>query len=262
MTTVVAFTFVITVLVFVHELGHFAAAKWFGVPVDVFSIGFGPRLWSVRRRGTEYRISAIPFGGYVKMSGADTRDEATVDGFDSKPRWQRFLILLAGPVMNIAFALALAVAGLWLGIEVPTQDGQTVIYRAAPIDAILLGGSAIARNAAEILSTIGGLLTGAISSSHLIGPIGLAEIAGQSSALGWRALLAAVAFISLNLGLCNLLPIPVLDGGHMTMLLVEGVTRREISRGARKAVLSLGALAVLTLLATTLYNDLGRLGWF
>lgn len=262
MTTVVAFALVITVLVFVHELGHFLAARWFGVPVEVFSIGFGPKLWSVRRRGVEYRISAIPFGGYVKMAGTASRGEATAGAFDSKPRWQRFLILLAGPVMNIAFALVLAIAGLWLGIEVPTQDGQTVIYRASPVDAILLGGTAVARNAAVILSTIGGLITGAISSSHLIGPIGLAEIAGESSALGWRALLAAMAFISLNLGLCNLLPIPILDGGHMLMLAVEGVTRREISFSTRKAIVSVGALAVLTLLATTLYNDLGRLGWF
>ena len=261
MTTILAFAFIMTILVFVHELGHFLAARYFGVGVEVFSVGFGPRLWSVRRSGIEYRISAIPFGGYVKMSGTASRCEATAHDFDSKTRWQRFLILLAGPVMNIAFAFALAIAGLWVGIEMPTAGGQTVIYRAAPVEAILLGGRAIAHSSAEILSTLGGLLTGAISSSHMIGPVGLAQIAGESSALGWRAMLAAMAFISLNLGICNLLPIPVLDGGHMVMLLVESVTRRDVPFGFRKALVGAGAVAMLFLLATTFYNDLGRLGW-
>ncbi len=260
MTTALAFAFVITVLVIVHELGHFLAARWYGVPVEVFSVGFGPRLWSVRRRGVEYRIGAIPLGGYVKMSGSGPHGEKTPDGFDSKTRWQRFVILLAGPAMNIAFALGLAIVGLWVGIEVRSVSGQTVIYRPEPIEAILLGGQAIAASSGKILLTLGGLLTGDVSPSHLIGPVGLAQIAGESSALGWRALLAAMAFISLNLGLCNLLPIPILDGGHMLMLMIEGLTRRTISLPVRKAMLRVGALAMLLLLATTFYNDLGRIG--
>ena len=262
MTTVLAFVFVITVLVIVHELGHFLAARWYGVPVEVFSVGFGPRVWSLSRRGVEYRVSAIPFGGYVKMAGAGSRGETTPDGFDSKTRWQRFVILLAGPAMNIAFALGLAIVGLWVGIELQSASGQTVIYRPDPVEAILLGGQAIAASGAKILWTLGGLLSGEVSPSHLIGPIGLAQIAGESSALGWRSLLAAMAFISLNLGLCNLLPIPILDGGHMLMLMVEGLTRRTISLPVRKAVLRAGALAMLFLLITTFYNDLGRLGLF
>jgi membrane-associated protease RseP (regulator of RpoE activity) len=261
MATVIVFAFVISILVVVHELGHHLMAKWFGVPVDVFSVGFGPKLFAIRRGGTEYRVSAIPFGGYVKMAGTSPRGESVPNGFDSKTRWQRFLILLAGPVMNIGFALALAIVGLWVGIEVPAQSGSgTVIYRAEPIDAILLGGRAIAGSSAEILSTIGGLLTGDISLSHLIGPVGLAQIAGESSQLGWRAMLAAMAFISLNLGLCNLLPIPILDGGHMLMLLVEGIARRNVPFRARKALLGAGAAAMLLLLMTTFYYDLGRLG--
>lgn len=259
-TTLLAFAFVITLLVFVHELGHFLAARWYGVPVEVFSIGFGPRVWRIRRSGVMYQICAIPFGGYVKMAGTAPRGETTSNGFDSKTRWQRFVILLAGPVMNIAFALALAIFGLWAGIEVPSESGQTLIYRAGPIDAILLGGQAIASTSGQILLTIAGLVTGEISLSHLIGPVGLAQIAGESSQLGWRALLASTAFISLNLGLCNLLPIPILDGGHMLMLLVEGVTRRTLSLGVRKAMLGAGAAVMLLLLITTLYNDLGRIG--
>jgi membrane-associated protease RseP (regulator of RpoE activity) len=262
--TIVVFAAVITVLVLVHELGHFLAARWFGVPVEVFSIGFGPRLFSIRRSGVEYRFGAIPFGGYVKMAGTSrSGGDATAAGFDTKAPWQRFLILLAGPVMNIAFALGLAIVGLWVGIEVPAQGPhgmQTVIYRPEPFDAILLGGQAIAASSAEILRTLGGLITGTISPSHLIGPVGLAQIAGESSQLGWRALLAAMAFISLNLGLCNLLPIPILDGGHMLMLLVEGVIRRDVPFRLRKVLVGAGALAMLLLLMTTFYNDLGRLG--
>jgi regulator of sigma E protease len=165
--------------------------------------------------------------------------------------------------MNIAFALALAVVGLWVGIEVPTQGPngpQTVIYRAEPIEGILLGGRAIAINSAQIIVTIGGLLSGEISADHLIGPVGLAQITGESSALGWRAMIAAMAFISLNLGLCNLLPIPILDGGHMMMLAIEGATRRTLSVRVRRAMLGAGAVAMLLLLVTTLYNDFGRLG--
>ena len=163
MTTVLVFAVVISILVVVHELGHHLMAKWFGVPVDVFSVGFGPKLFAIRFGGTEYRVSAIPFGGYVKMAGTSPGGDSAPNGFDSKTRWQRFLILLAGPVMNIAFALGLAIVGLWVGIEVQAQNGTgTVIYRPEPIDAILLGGRAIAGSSAEILTTISGLLTGEI----------------------------------------------------------------------------------------------------
>jgi regulator of sigma E protease len=264
-TTILAFAVVITVLVFVHELGHFLAARWFGVPVEVFSVGFGPRLWSLRRSGIEYRIGMIPFGGYVKMAGSSpTRGETTPGGFDSRTPWQRFVILLAGPAMNVVFALFLAIVALSAGIEIPVEDGSgtTAIYRPEPIDVFPLAVRVIAGNSAEILSTLGGLLTGEISLSHLIGPVGLAQMAGESSQLGWRTLLAAMAFISLNLGICNLLPIPILDGGHMLMLLVEGITRRDVPFRLRKALVGAGAVAMLLLLATTFYNDLGRLGWF
>ena len=263
MTTLLVFAAVISILVVVHELGHHLMAKWFGVLVEVFSVGFGPRLLAFRRGETEYRLSAIPFGGYVKMAGASpVRGEAIPNGFDSKPRWQRFTILLAGPVMNVVFALALAIVGLWVGIEIPTPNGPeaTAIYRPEPLSAIPLGVKAITASTKEILSTVGGLLTGTLSPSHLIGPVGLAQIAGESAQLGWRAMLAAMAFISLNLGICNLLPIPILDGGHMLMLLFEGTTRRNGPFRVRKAMLAAGAFAMLLLVVTTLFNDISRLG--
>jgi regulator of sigma E protease len=235
MTTVLVFALVISILVVVHELGHHLMAKWFRVPVEVFSVGFGPKVFAVRYGETEYRLSAIPFGGYVKMAGTGRGDSAP-QGFDSKAPWQRFLILLAGPAMNIAFALALAVIGLWAGIEIPMQGGgATTLYRPDPLSAFPLAVRVIADGSAQILTTLGGLVTGQISPSHLIGPVGLAQISGESAQLGWRAMIAAMAFISLNLGICNLLPIPILDGGQMLMLLVEGITRRNVPYQVRKA---------------------------
>lgn len=264
MTTVLAFALVVSILVVVHELGHHLMAKWFGVPVEVFSLGFGPRLLAIRRGGTEYRLSAIPFGGYVKMTGMGSRrGETTPDGFDSKARWQRFLILGAGPAMNILFALVLAIIGLWAGVELPVEQNgvvTTAFYRPEPLAAIPIAVQVIASNAADIMRTLGGLVTGEVAVNHLIGPVGLAQIAGESSALGWRALLAAMAFVSLNLGICNLLPIPILDGGHMLMLVVEGVTRRSLSLRTKRTLMGAGAAAMLLLLVATFYNDLGRLG--
>src|SRR3954468_7403624 len=107
--SVVAFIFVLGILVFVHEFGHYAVAKLFKVRVEVFSIGFGKRLFGFRRGDTDYRLSAIPLGGYVKMSGENPMDERTGDPaeFLSHPRWHRFIIAVAGPLMNILLAVVL-----------------------------------------------------------------------------------------------------------------------------------------------------------
>src|SRR5436305_7080705 len=107
--SVVAFIFVLGILVFVHEFGHYAVAKLFKVRVEVFSVGFGKRLLGFVRGGTDYRISALPFGGYVKMAGENPMEARTGDPgeFMSHPRWQRILIAIAGPAMNILLAIAL-----------------------------------------------------------------------------------------------------------------------------------------------------------
>src|ERR1700675_4301791 len=106
---------VLGILVLLHEWGHFIVAKWCGVRVDVFSIGFGPRLWGVKRGDTDYRVSALPLGGYVRMAGDNPLEErkGDPDEFLSKPRWQRVLIALAGPTMNIILSILL-VAGIYM----------------------------------------------------------------------------------------------------------------------------------------------------
>ena len=120
MTTLASFLFVLGVLVFIHELGHFLLARWNGVRVLTFSLGFGPKLLKVQRGDTEYCISAIPLGGYVKMAGENPEDPHTGadDEFMAKSKWQRFQILIAGPMMNILLAIVLLAAVLMQGADV------------------------------------------------------------------------------------------------------------------------------------------------
>src|ERR1700739_4466516 len=108
-TTLLAVVVVLGVLILIHEFGHFITAKWFGARVEVFSLGFGKRLFGWRSGDTDYRVSALPLGGYVKMSGENPMDARSGDPaeFLSHPRWQRFVIAIAGPAMNILLAVAL-----------------------------------------------------------------------------------------------------------------------------------------------------------
>ena len=120
MTTLFAFLFVLGVLVFIHELGHFLLARWHGVRVITFSLGFGPKLLKVQRGDTEYCISAIPLGGYVKMAGEnpDDQPQGADDEFLSKTKWQRFQVLMAGPAMNMILAVVLLAVVLMQGDRV------------------------------------------------------------------------------------------------------------------------------------------------
>ena len=126
MTTLFAFLFVLGVLVFIHELGHFLLARWHGVRVITFSLGFGPKILKLQRGDTEYCISIIPLGGYVKMAGENPDDPQTGRGdeFLAKSKWQRFQILLAGPVMNLLLAVVLLAVVLMQGATVPAYLDQ------------------------------------------------------------------------------------------------------------------------------------------
>ena len=129
LTSVPAFLFALGAIVFVHELGHHVVAKAFGVRVVVFSLGFGKRLWGFERRGTDYRISWVPLGGYVRMGG-ELPEERTGDASDflSKPRWQRILVYLAGPAMNVVLSVALIAGVFMAGIQMQAmQDIPAVI---------------------------------------------------------------------------------------------------------------------------------------
>jgi regulator of sigma E protease len=136
MTTILAFAFVLGVLVFVHELGHFVAAKRVGIRVLKFQLGFNPTVLSVRRGDTEYGLGALPLGGYVKMAG-DNPDEAQSgrpDEFHSKSKWERFQVLIMGPAMNILLAFVLTALVLYQGVDMPAFQDQPVVIGAVPAD--------------------------------------------------------------------------------------------------------------------------------
>ena len=124
MTTLLAFLFVLGVLIFVHELGHFLAARRIGVRVLTFSLGFGPKILKIKRGDTEYCVSAIPLGGYVKMAGESPEDprSGAPDEFMSKTKWERFQVLIMGPMMNILLAVVVLAIVLAQGAEVPAYD--------------------------------------------------------------------------------------------------------------------------------------------
>ncbi len=143
MVTILAFAFVLGVLVFVHELGHFMAAKRVGIRVLKFQLGFNPTVLSFRRGDTEYGVGALPLGGYVKMAGDTPEDRGTdaegaptgrPDEFLSKTKWERFQVLIMGPVMNLLLALVLTAIVLYQGVEMPVFQDQPVLIGAVPAD--------------------------------------------------------------------------------------------------------------------------------
>jgi regulator of sigma E protease len=436
--TLLAFLFVLGVLVFIHELGHFLLARWNGVRVLTFSLGFGPKILKMQRGDTEYCISIIPLGGYVKMAGENPEDQPTGrdDEFLAKTKWQRFQILIAGPAMNILLAVVLLAVVLMQGADVyahldqpatvgavqpgspaeragirpgdtitqfgtaeittwehlemavaarperevdvvvlragreerlrvrpdltklttrnnatfevgtigvlpdvypsvlsfvpgkPAEssglkpgdlilavDGERMVFRAqvaqtiagkpgdkpielrirrdgveqtivitpyregdrtliglymsdatrsfkpTPIEAI---GMSIQRNvemAGLIINTLKDLVTGEASPKQLMGPVGIAQLSGESAQDGWIALFALMASISLNLGLLNLMPIPVLDGGHIFIMAIETISRRDFSLAMKEKMLLVGFVLLMTLMVTVIYNDLTRIAW-
>jgi len=429
LTTIAAFLLVLGVLIFVHELGHFLVARWYGVRVLTFSLGFGPKIIKFTRGDTEYCVSAVPLGGYVKMAGETVQDDrvGAPDEFLSKSKWVRFQVYLAGPVMNIALAIiastvvlaggadvpkyysappvigtvletgVAAKAGVLPGdlivsvndVPVPTWDAfemavvtkanreltlvvsrrgtpqtitltpasqtkyelgaigvgpvlrpqitgvrpnmpgeraglkrgdvllsvggekagtreqiTTIIKKNGPKPIVLVveregqvleltvtpqgavGSSLIGfdffggeyahidptfpqafqmslqqtwDNSKTIGNTLKGLVTRETPVNQLLGPLAIADLSGSAAKLGWRELLGLMSMISLNLALLNLMPVPVLDGGQIAILALEGIARRDLSIRVKERVAMAGAALILLLMVTVLYNDIARI---
>ena len=435
---VLSFVFVLGVLVFVHELGHFLAAKRVGIRVLKFQLGFNPTIFSYKYGDTEYSIGALPLGGYVKMAGE--QDEHDMAGghvtgdpgeFLSKTRWERFQVLVMGPVMNLALAFFLAAVVLYQGAEVESYNDQPVVVGVVKADSpaaradiragdrivtvaghtvdtweeffiaigtranrevpvgLLRGGLDVTRTvtplsddksrfeigdigvlpnvhphllsisdgepgaiaglkagdtilaangepitfgeefrqvirknantpmtlsvlragapvnisvtprlngktgylgvtpvddtkmikptvlgafklsaqknatmAGMIGQTVWGLLTRQLSPKQLMGPIAIAQVSGESAQLGWIALAGLMVSLSLNLGMLNLMPIPMLDGGHIFIMALEGLARRDFSIRVKEKILLAGFVVLMMLMVTVLYNDLARLSVF
>lgn len=227
---------IIGLLILLHEAGHLYFSKKAGIPVEIFSVGFGPKLWSVTRGGTEYRLSLIPLGGYVMPAMRDEND------YFALPVHKRIIAAIGGPLFNILGALLAAIP--------LTVIAQGLSFRSCFIEPVLLTAGAIAQMAAIIPQ----LFT---SPEHLSGIVG---IVSQSNALVGASLVKTLGFIlmlNLNLAILNLLPIPALDGGKILLCLLE-----KIHPKLRKAHIPLsiaGWLLLIGVLFLTTVQDIGKL---
>ncbi|MBN9434278.1 MAG: RIP metalloprotease RseP [Bosea sp.] len=360
----IPFLFVLTTVVFVHELGHFLVARWCGVRVKAFSIGFGPELFGFDdRHGTRWKLSAIPLGGYVRFFGdedaASTPDRAALDALTEEERsttffgksvWQRAAIVAAGPIANFILAIAIfaaiftlygrevttarvdqVVAGSvaekagfrpgdlirtidgsrietfndlqrivstsadrpltivverdgapvtleatperrevtdrfgnihrigQLGLSRDTSGGNVTVERYSLPEAIVMGAEETWMVVDRTFAYIGGLFAGRESTDELGGPIRVAQVSGQVATLGFVALVNLAAILSVSIGLLNLFPVPMLDGGHLLFYLVEAVRGRPLSPKVQDFGFRIGLAAIVMLMLFTTFNDIWRL---
>ncbi|MBF0480894.1 MAG: RIP metalloprotease RseP [Desulfovibrionaceae bacterium] len=338
-------------LIFIHELGHYLLARLLRIGVRTFSLGFGPKLLGFRRGMTEYRLSAVPLGGYVQLVGQDPGDEIpegfrSEHRFDLRPAWQRALVVAAGPSFNFLIAW-LIIFGLFLfqgryelspvvgqvqaggpaeaagflpgdRIEsiggVPTrtwqdlrdaiaasggsplamsirregapvrlevtprvmtrknifgEDVSTSMIAVAPSGEIVVipfsafeAMGASADKTAEVVRVTGQgiwkLIVGVVPLDTIGGPIMIAQLISQQVDKGAADVLSLAAFLSVNLGLLNLLPIPVLDGGHILFYILEGVRRRPVNMRWQQITTRFGLALLLSIMALAVYNDMHR----
>jgi len=354
------FLVMITVVVFVHEFGHFIVARWCGVQVDVFSIGFGKEIfgWNDRYK-TRWKVCWLPFGGYVKMFGdADPanapdfkklealKEHEKSKSFYFKKLWQKSLIVFAGPAANYVLAILIMTlvfawhgkqeasneitliakdspaerAGLQIGDLIVEIDGNTVTTfddvrrtialnvgepmkikvdrkgnvmeiiatpeiqetkdifgNAVKMPKLGLGANKVKfremslitsfeeattdsyKLSVAMLKTVGQMITGSRSMDDLGGPVKIARYSGQSAQLGETTFLMFIALISLNLGLVNLFPIPMLDGGHLMYYLIEKITGRPVSMKVQLFGFRLGFAFVIMLMVMVTFNDIRSL---
>jgi len=361
---VIPFLFVLSLVVFFHELGHFLIARWCGVRVLVFSIGFGPEIIGFNDRyGTRWKISAIPLGGFVKFFGdenaASVPDNAQLAGMDATDRSRSFMfqpvakraaIVVAGPLANFVLAIvifagvfalygkqtmsarvdavqpgsAAAEAGFQAGDLVVAINGRAVnsftemqqvvgasagepltvtveragarqVLTATPVlkemkdnfgNVQRVGILGISRSMApedlkvqpvspplavwmgvqetwsvieRTLGYLGGVITGREAANQLGGPIRIAQMSGQVASFGFVPLIQLAAVLSVSIGLLNLFPIPLLDGGHLLFYLIEGVRGRPLSEKAQEVGFRIGLAIVLMLMIFATFNDIVHL---
>ena len=358
--TIVAFVLVIGPLVFVHEMGHYLAGRWFGIKADAFSIGFGREIWGrTDRRGTRWKLGWLPLGGYVKFAGDMTpAGQPSADWmalpaqerartFQAKPLWQRAIVVAAGPITNFLIAI-LILAGFalaygesrtpaavgaviegsaadriglqagdtitsiggrsmdtfddmvrfvkirggervtidfrrnqqnlehtatigtlteedrfgnqyrvgLLGIAPPRPVYTTVGLARAPVVAVERTGEIVRM----MVDTLGQVVTGRRSVKELGGPLSIARVSGEQMSLGPDAFVFLIALVSINLGFINLLPVPVLDGGHLLFYAIEAVRRRPVEPEVQEWAFRGGLAAILALMLLVTFNDLGAFG--
>jgi regulator of sigma E protease len=352
--TIVAFAVVLGVLVFFHELGHYLAARWRGVYVEAFSVGFGRSIASwYDRHGTQWRISWLPLGGYVKMHGQEQPEDVTDEvraswkaglTFHEKSVTSRAIIVAAGPAANFLLAMVLF-AGLFMAVGRPVTSpvvgdvlpdgaaaragmrandrieaigsepiasfediqriiaahpvetlnvtvlrdgaeqriavtteardvgghrvgllgirGGTVDYQPLSVPAAIWGGVTQTWTVtADTFAGITQMIAGQRGTEELGGPLRIAQLSGQVAQLGVSNLISFIAVLSVNLGLINLFPIPVLDGGHLLFYMVEAVRGRPLPRRAQEYSFRAGIAVLGGLFIFATWNDLAHIGLF
>jgi regulator of sigma E protease len=360
---ILPFLFVLSLVVFFHELGHFLVGRWCGVKVDTFSLGFGPELFGFNdRSGTHWRVAAFPLGGYVRFhgeaNGASMTDEAALAAmppgdravsFIAQKVWKRAAIVAAGPLANFLLAIviftgifyvngraillpmvdgiaagsAAEAAGFQLGDRIVSIDGikvdsfedmQRVVQTASDtelvfsverggklvelvatprrrdvvtpfgttrvgvlgvqskskpenwhvqnydfVGSVKLAGSETWYVVARTGSYLKGLAAGQESTDQLSGPIRIAEVSGAMAKIGLAALLNLAAILSISVGMLNLFPIPLLDGGHLVYYAVEAVRGKAMNDKLQQFGFRVGLMLVTSLMVFATYNDILRL---
>lgn len=358
---VIIFLLVLTLVVFIHELGHFLVARWCGVVVKAFSIGFGPEIFGFYdRHGTRWRFAWIPLGGYVKfVDDADASSRPTPEAlermtseerkstFHGKPVWQRAAVVAAGPIANFLLAIVIyaalnmavgirimpafvetvvegspaAKAGFQSGDKIVAIDGSRVesfddlqrivapnagneliftvergtqtldlnvvpdmreerdpfgrmfkrgligiqrsnapdkwqVQSVGPLEAIGRGAQEMWSNITATVAGLGDMIKGRQSAEQMGGPILMAEVTGKVAEAGWEPLMRLIAMFSANIGFLNLLPIPVLDGGHLMFYGIEAVRRKPLSDRFQQVGFQIGLALIIALMIFVNFNDL------
>ena len=352
MITLISFVVLLAILIFVHEFGHFIAARIAGVGVVKFSLGFGPKVIGKKIGETEYVLSWIPLGGFVKLLGESNDEKLSPEdekkSFLKQPIWKRILIILAGPVCNFLLALLIFVivfmygvpkltavvgemskessameAGMISGDKIISIDGKNIVYWeeikplvsdasgkqievtveresvkkifliqpklskaknmfGEEVSTYLIGISPAGKSVIDrqnpwqasitavqktweisklTVVAVVKMFEGVISPRTLGGPIFIAQIAGEQVREGIIPFIFFMAILSINLGVINLFPIPVLDGGHIFFYLIEIVTRREISVKVKELSQQIGFVLLLMLMAFVIMIDIERLNF-
>ncbi len=339
--TIIIAIFILAILVLVHELGHFLAARLIGIPVHEFSLGFGHRLYSTKKNGVEYSLRMIPLGGFVRMAGEEPGDMNHPDGFNNRKPWEKIAVSFSGPFMNFVMAILIFIytfavigvvqpvneavvgellqgkpaytAGLQTNDHILSVNGNDIdswehfvntikdnpvgtslhvkvdrngavstvtlnsiadettgnpiigVYpqvkyaRQGIFTAIRLGFLQTYQMTLLLLSGLGMLFTGAASASDLAGPVGIFSMVGEAARGGAVYLLMFSAFLSINLGIVNLLPIPALDGSRMVFALVEAVRRKPMDPEKEGFIHWVGFLFLMLIIIFATYNDIVRL---
>ena len=261
---------IITFVVFVHELGHYLMAKSLGIPVNVFSVGFGPKLFGFHALGTHWKFCIIPLGGYVKLQGDEDYENEAEDpcSFWGCHPWKRIAIAVAGPAVNLLLPLLLFFGYYWgQTVEVQHHYPQGVMTKVHKVDAKTAAKASymMTENMYSALGrAVGHIQKQGVKKEDLGGPVAIYQETQKAAKRSektedWGFLIQWIAFFSINLGIMNLLPVPLLDGGHITLSSYEVVTRKKISLTARTRLHFAGLMFVAALMAFAVYSDVVRL---